>query len=673
MTCAFTEVESVDCAPYRCGPVDGEPKCKAPCASLSDCATGFVCDLEGRCVSPPPLEIVGGCSAAPSPPEPRSLLLWVALGLLSALRGGTGKARRRALAWIACALGLSACAGPVASPEPEPLRSPRPAGPPEPLTEAVWLPVASPEVRRDHTKLLTLVDGSVLAIGGCAQTSLFDCPPTSLVDRFEPVKRQWQKEKDLPYAADHVQAVNLDDDRVFAAGGWADSGSTAAAAIYDSGRGDWVSASPMQLARRDHAMVRLPDGRVLVAGGTADSPTGTKTVEIYDPAADEWSPAPPMAHARAHARAALTPAGDILVVGATPFYDNVKQEWTVDPASTLAERFEVATQTWSTLPAAAQVRWAPEIAPLSDGRLLVMGDIPFYAHVQSELFAEVLEPDEGTWSPVKGDDAFPFENFTTTVLPSGRVLVGGGLSSRTWLFDPGAMELRVVSPMLTTHAYPGAALVPGVGVLIFDDQLPELYTALGTACGPATDCVASLCIDGTCCSPGCECGTCSPNGCSVLGAPEKAGQLLCEGSCIDATHAREASPCGVHSPECLYEVVDCVAYLCDEGMGRCRTDCRGPGDCGEGFACTVEGRCVAPPPPEASLSGCSLAAGAPARGAFAWILATLAFALSVLRRNAHAGAGLTSRRRSRCRPSCGRCACCRGRRPRTSAPCRRRG
>lgn len=633
MSCASDEVEAVDCAPYRCGTVDGEPKCKAPCASLSDCLQGFVCDLEGECVPPPPLETAGGCSLGTSPPEPRFWLLSMAFGLMLILRRGIDRARRALFFLLACALGLSACAGPVISPEPEPPRSLRPAGPPEPVTGAKWQTVASPEVRRDHAKLITLAGGSVLAIGGCVQESLFDCAPTSRVDLFEPAERQWQSVKDLPYLADHIQAVTLDDGRVLVAGGWTGSGATAAAAIYDSDRGDWVSASPMSRPRWGHAMARLPDGRALVAGGAEDLWTGTETAEIYDPATDAWSPAPPMARPRAHARAAPTSQGDVVVIGATLIYDSPNELFMADPESTLAERFDIQTQTWSTLPAAQQKRWAPEIMSLSDGRLLVMGGLPFFEE-ESELFAEVLDPDTGQWSPVKGKDAFPFENFTTTRLPSGRALIGGGLSSRTWLFDPETLELQVVSPMLTTHAYPGAALIPGVGVLIFDNQIPELFTALGTACAPETDCVASLCIAGTCCSPGCECGTCSPNGCSVLGAAEKVGRSLCQGSCIDATHAREASPCGAHSPECLYEVVDCVAYLCDEEMGGCRTDCRGPADCAEGFACTVEGRCVAPPPREPPRSGCGLAPAEPVRNAGAPILATLAIGLFTRRRRA---------------------------------------
>lgn len=50
-----------DCAPYNCF-VDA---CRASCASVDDCASGFVCDLAGRCVPPPSSGEVSGCAAAP--------------------------------------------------------------------------------------------------------------------------------------------------------------------------------------------------------------------------------------------------------------------------------------------------------------------------------------------------------------------------------------------------------------------------------------------------------------------------------------------------------------------------------------------------------------------------------------------------------------------------------
>ncbi|MGK4008028.1 kelch repeat-containing protein [Sorangium sp. So ce1036] len=43
---------AIDCIAYRCDPESGA--CKQSCASLDDCAPGFVCNLRGHCVPPPP-------------------------------------------------------------------------------------------------------------------------------------------------------------------------------------------------------------------------------------------------------------------------------------------------------------------------------------------------------------------------------------------------------------------------------------------------------------------------------------------------------------------------------------------------------------------------------------------------------------------------------------------
>lgn len=622
-TCVDPSPSPVDCAPYRCGPVDGRPACKTRCDSLSDCAPGHVCDLQGRCVPPPPLEPPASCSAAPASGERGARVLWAAgLFVLLALGRRRARGRREAAAWLVCALGLSACAAPDITKEADGQLSPRPAGEPAVPAEAAWYPVTLPGVLRDDAALVTLPDGSVLTIGGCQRIEIFLCPSTPLVDRFDPVTRQWEPQPDLPYAIDRMQAVLLDDGRVLVAGGQVDGVSTAAAAVRDPGTGMWASLPPMSHARMSHAMVRLLDGRVLVAGGVDESLVGQASVEIFDPVANGWSPAPPMAHARDSARATLVAGGDVVVVGAMPVFG--QDMILADQASALVERFDPTSQAWSALPPLQQRRWAPAIVALLDGRLLVLGDLPPYADEQSELFAEVFDPRDSMWAPVSGDDTFPYERFTTTLLPGGRVLVAGGDSSKAWLFDPATKAMWPAGSTLETHPYGGAALVPGHGVLLFDGQPPELYTALGAPCAAEADCLGSLCVVGACCPPSCECGTCSPAGCSLLGAPEKKDLSVCEASCVGATRERRPVPCDIHSPECLYEETDCVAYRCDPATGGCRTGCDGPADCADGFACTVERRCVVPPSP-ASTASCSAAPRAPG-GAASELLATSALA-----------------------------------------------
>ncbi|XXY44648.1 kelch repeat-containing protein [Sorangium sp. So ce269] len=85
-SCAGEAREVVDCAPYRCEQVGGT--CKDRCSSLLDCASGFVCDLSGHCVRPPPAPSPGcGVGAAVVAATPsRGGLGALALALLAAAR-----------------------------------------------------------------------------------------------------------------------------------------------------------------------------------------------------------------------------------------------------------------------------------------------------------------------------------------------------------------------------------------------------------------------------------------------------------------------------------------------------------------------------------------------------------------------------------------------------------
>jgi hypothetical protein len=625
LACVDPSPNPVDCAPYQCGPVEGRPACKTRCDSLSDCVPGHVCDLQGRCVAPPPLAPPASCSAAPASGETGALELWAAgLFLLLAIGRRRTRGRREATAGLFCALGLSACAAPDIAKEADGQSSPRPAGAPTVPAEPAWYPVMPPEVPRDFVELVTLRDGSVLALGGG------DAPLENIyrmVDRFDPVTRRWESMQDLPYSAFEMLAVLLNDGRVLVTGGWGYSGPTRSAAVGDPETGEWVQI-PMEHARWSHAMVRLQDGRVLVAGGFDKAVMPQATVEIFDPAGNTWSPAPMMDRAIGYASATLGADGDVFVSGGT--HINAPDGPTADEKSVLVERFDPRSQSWSQLPPMQEKRWDPDIVTLLDGRLLVLGNMPPYT---TEVHGEVFEPRTSTWAPVRGENAFPSERFTTQLLPDGRVLIAGGDSIKTWLFDPATMRMRPAASTIETHNSGRAALIPGHGVLMFG-MIPELYTALGAPCAAEADCLGAVCAGGTCCSPGCECGTCSPFGCSLLGAPEKKGISVCEPSCVGATRERRPVPCDIYSPECLYEETDCVAYRCDPAAGGCRTDCDGPADCAEGFACTVERRCVAPPAP-VSTASCSAAPRA-SGGAAGALLAAVALAAACALRRAEA-------------------------------------
>lgn len=90
------EQERVACIAYRCDPERGT--CRSECASLDDCALGFVCNLRGHCVLPPSAApgAAGACSPAPGrPSSSAAYAAGVALVALAAARRRRPLGRRR--------------------------------------------------------------------------------------------------------------------------------------------------------------------------------------------------------------------------------------------------------------------------------------------------------------------------------------------------------------------------------------------------------------------------------------------------------------------------------------------------------------------------------------------------------------------------------------------------
>ena len=63
-TCDASACAAQSCGAYRCTLAAGG--CGSACTSVADCAPGFACDVEHRCVPPPPTgDAVGACSVLP--------------------------------------------------------------------------------------------------------------------------------------------------------------------------------------------------------------------------------------------------------------------------------------------------------------------------------------------------------------------------------------------------------------------------------------------------------------------------------------------------------------------------------------------------------------------------------------------------------------------------------
>ena len=77
--------KTTDCAPFKCT----ADACRTQCGSVDDCATGFVCDVGGRCVQAPGAND-GGCAVTPMDESTSAVPILAFVSLLA-----SGLARRR--------------------------------------------------------------------------------------------------------------------------------------------------------------------------------------------------------------------------------------------------------------------------------------------------------------------------------------------------------------------------------------------------------------------------------------------------------------------------------------------------------------------------------------------------------------------------------------------------
>jgi Kelch motif protein len=164
---------------------------------------------------------------------------------------------------------------------------------------------------------------------------------------------------------------------------------------------------------------------------------------------------------RQNAGAAPLPDGRILIVAG---YDSGTFDY-LDSA----EVFDSKTNTFSPISARLAVgRYAPAVARLGDGRILVAGGQDDNNDDVSS--AEVFNPSTGTFSPV-GPMATVREEAGAAPLPDGRVMVFGGYAegptlSSTEIFDPKTNSFSP-GPNLPYATYaPGIAVISGGRILV---------------------------------------------------------------------------------------------------------------------------------------------------------------------------------------------------------------
>ena len=260
-----------------------------------------------------------------------------------------------------------------------------------------------------------------------------------------------------------------------------------------------------------------PNGDVLVTGGTlwgAGNPNGTTQTALFDPVTQQWRRGPAMARPRWYPTDVSLADGDTLV-----FAGRVASGANADEV----ERYDAATNTFSTLPPAATLSMGtyPRMFALPDGRVVRVGteretmffdpDTPAWTAGPQMQFGSrprgsvVLLPDlqrvlaiggqTGTGATATTEildlgDASPRwrmsgsmgearKNLNVVLLPDGQVLAVGGNNgtglydlpvTSTEMFDPATETWRQVAPQQAPRAYHSTAVLLPDGRVLSSGQ-----------------------------------------------------------------------------------------------------------------------------------------------------------------------------------------------------------
>lgn len=197
------------------------------------------------------------------------------------------------------------------------------------------------------------LDGKFYVAGGCNG----DLPLAS-VHVFDPDSQGWDEVASLPAPACALTLVAAGE-RLYAFGGWDGAKALDAAYVYDPGTDVWRPIASLPAARAMASAVWLRD-RIYLIGGH-DGAEQRAEMWVYDPADDTWQPAPSLVEPRAG-----------LAVGAEGTSIYVIGGGAGDQPS-LHERFDVSTQTWSTIDSPRTGPWHHAVGAIIGPNLHVVG------------------------------------------------------------------------------------------------------------------------------------------------------------------------------------------------------------------------------------------------------------------------------------------------------------
>jgi large repetitive protein len=227
--------------------------------------------------------------------------------------------------------------------------------------------------RYGHTATL-LSSGRVLVTGGLGPNGIY--APLASAEIYNPAKGKWAVTGSMSMGRTAFTATLLPNGEVLVAGG---TGFTAncfsTAELYNPSTGSWTATGSMTQPRCLHMATLLPSGEVLVAGGVDslfNSPNTAATAELYNPSTGVWQTTGSLNVARATA-AALLENGQVLVAGGYNTFNN----FFTYLAS--AELYNPSTAQWSLTASMQSPNSSPTTPVLfTNGDVLIANEAQFY-------------------------------------------------------------------------------------------------------------------------------------------------------------------------------------------------------------------------------------------------------------------------------------------------------
>lgn len=317
------------------------------------------------------------------------------------------------------------------------------------------------QARADHTTTL-LDNGTVLVAGGEAADSRNVPRRLASSEIYDPGRGFWLTAGDLDHARSGHTATLLANGQVLVTGGRGRDGSLLASTeVFDPARRSWSEAGSLSSARINHTATLLADGSVLVAGGW-NGGVYLAAAERYDPGSRSWTPTGDLHAARAFHSATLLPDGRVLVLGGAG----------LDPSLDSAEIYEPASGFWMDAAPLRADRAAHTATLLPNGRLLLVGGLHFVptyglimGHLERQDSVELYDRETGGL-PLSVPAASLPRQPIATLLTDGAVLIAGGVSDKALVYEPGAERIVEISGPREARAGHTATLLPSGRVLL---------------------------------------------------------------------------------------------------------------------------------------------------------------------------------------------------------------